>query len=74
MNVKDRQVLREKIESDNDFIYCPRLNNSLAILLEKYPDGIEDDRIMKVLLMSEEELQEVYKSAIDKLKKQILDK
>lgn len=71
--MKDKKILKQKINSDPDFVYCPRLGNSLKQLLEKYPDGIDDDRIEKVLLMTAEEVEEVYQSAIEKLRKNIPD-
>lgn len=56
------------ILQDEDFIYCPRLGNSLKKLIEKNPDGIDDERIAKVLLMTEEEVQVTFNKAIEKIK------
>lgn len=66
--MKDKKTLRKKIMEDPDFIYCPRLGNSLSKLLDKHPDGIEDDRIEKVLLMSKKEIEKTYESALEKLR------
>jgi len=66
---KDRKAIRDRIEAEEDFIYCPRLGNSVSRLLDKNPEGISDDRIIKVLLLDgEKELTELYESAINKLK------
>jgi hypothetical protein len=66
--MKDKKVLKKKIMEDPDFIYCPRLGNSLTKLVNKHPDGIDDERIEKVLLMTKSEIQEVYESALEKLR------
>lgn len=66
--MKDKKMIKKRIMEDGDFIYCPRLGNSLSKLIERYPDGIDDDRIEKVLLISKKELDEIYESAIKKLR------
>ena len=63
------ELYKEKIMEDEDFIYCPRLGNSLEKLIEKNPDGIDDERIAKVLLMDEDEVETVFQSAIKKFRK-----
>lgn len=67
--MKDQETVKKKISEEEDFIYCPRLGNSLIKLIEKNPDGVTDERIQKVLLVSEAELEEHYNSAIKKLRK-----
>lgn len=63
--------IKKKIDNDEDFIYCPRLGNSLKKLLEKNPDGVPDSRITKVLLISQKTLNNIYESAIKKLRSSI---
>jgi len=58
---------KRKIEEDEDFIDYPKFKNSVNKLIEKYPEGIDKETIAKVLMMSEEEVDEVYASAIKKL-------
>ena len=65
-NKKDS--LKEKIGKDEDFIYCPRLSNSLKKFIEKHPDGVSEDRICKVLLMEKEELDKIFNTAIKKIR------
>lgn len=72
--MKDKKILKKKIMEDEDFIYCPRLGNSLDRLVQKHPDGIDDERIQKVLLISAKELNEIYESAIKKLRKSMAEK
>lgn len=69
MSAKDKESLKKRILEDEDFIYCPRLGNSLGRLIDKNPSGVENDRIEKVLLMSQEEVDKWYYSAIEKLRR-----
>jgi hypothetical protein len=67
--MSDKNKLKKKIESDPDFIYCPRLGNSLKIFLEKYPEGVDDSKIAKILLVEEEDVETIFQSAIVKIRK-----
>ncbi len=71
----NKNEIEEKINSEEDFIYCPRMNNSLKVFINSHPDGVDNTRIAKVLLIKEEEVEEIYQSAIKKfqenLKKEI---
>ena len=69
--MKDKKTIQKKIMEDEDFIYCPRLGNSLSKLIDKHPDGIEDERIEKVLLLTPKELETAYQSALTKLRKAV---
>lgn len=69
--MKDKKMINQKIKEDDDFIYCPRLGNSLKKLIKKYPDGIDDERIQKVLLISAKKLEKIYQSALKKLRENI---
>jgi len=71
MNLKDKQKLQKKILIDDDFIYCPRLNNSLKSFVNTHPDGVTDERIAKVLLIEEEEVEAIFQKAIGKLRKKL---
>lgn len=67
--MKNKEEIKNKIEAEEDFIYCPRLGNSLEQLLQKHPEGVDNERIARVLLLTEEEVEEVYQNAIKKIKK-----
>lgn len=67
--MSDKNKLKKKIENDPDFIYCPRLGNSLKIFLEKYPEGVDDSKIAKILLVEEEDVEAIFQSAIVKIRK-----
>lgn len=63
-----KKTVKEKILEDEDFIYCPRLGNSLKKLIDKNPEGVDNERIAKVLMMTEEEVEETYESALKKFR------
>lgn len=65
---KDKRSAQEKIQSEEDFCYCPRLGNSIKNLIEKNPDGLQNERIAKVLLTTEEDVEKLFESAIKKLR------
>jgi len=61
------EVKKNKILEEDDYIDYPKFKNSIKKLIEKYPDGVDNDVISKVLLISKEEVEEAYSSAIKKL-------
>lgn len=63
---KKRRILEEE-----DFIDHPKYVNSIKKLIEKYPDGVENDVIAKVLNITEDEVEQIYQSAVQKLKKNL---
>jgi hypothetical protein len=72
--MKDRALIKKRIIEDEDFIYCPRLCNSLKKMVDKHPNGVEDGKIQKVLMLSLEEVVEHYNNALIKLRKILVDK
>ena len=69
MEKKDKKTVKEKIMEEEDFIYCPRLGNSLKTLIDKNPEGVSNERISKVLMLTIEEVEELYESALEKFRK-----
>jgi len=61
--------IKNKIETDEDFINSPNHRNSLKVFVSKNPEGVSNDRIAKVLMISEEEVEEIYKTALNKIRK-----
>lgn len=64
------EVLK-KIQEDEDFIHCPKMNNSIKEILKKNPDGLEDKKIADLLCMQIDEIEEIYQSAIKKLRQKL---
>ena len=66
---QDKKEIKKKIKEDEDFIHFPRLGNSLNNLLNVHQDGIDNSRIAKVLMITEEEVETLFNKAIKKLRK-----
>lgn len=69
--MKDKDLIKKRIFQEEDYIYCPRLSNSVEKLFKKNQFGIDDERICKVLLITPVELKKFYASAIEKLRKKL---
>lgn len=66
-----KNKIKTKINTDSDFIYCPRLNNSLSKYVERYPEGVDNEKIAKVLMMDEDEVEATFQRAVKKLRDHI---
>lgn len=60
---------KHKLTQEEDYIDCPKFNNSIKKLIEKNPDGVDDETIARVLGISTEEVEQTYQNAIKKLQK-----
>jgi len=56
------------LEQDDDWIAIKRLDYSLANLLAKYPDSVPDNIIASALMMSPEEVEDLYQETIQELR------
>lgn len=65
MSVYDQKKL---VAEDPDYVAMKRFENSLEKLLERYPDGCPDKVIAQALMVSEEEVEEMYQKAVLKLR------
>ena len=70
----DRSDIVKKIQEEEDYVRCPKLGNSLSKFLSKNPDGVENPIIARMLLMTEEEVEQIYQEAIQKLRLKMSDK
>jgi len=59
---------RELISSDPNFIFLKRFDFSLANLVEKHPNGVSDRVVAAALMLTEEDVQDIYDSIILKLR------
>lgn len=67
------EEIKNSIETDPDFVYYPTLNNSLKRVLDTHPEGLDDATIAKALMISEDEVVEIFTKAIRKIKEQLGD-
>jgi hypothetical protein len=68
--MRDEEI-KKKIENDPDYIYNPKMGNSLKKMVERYPDGIEDEKIAKVLCMDISEIEEIYEGVLIKIREKL---
>lgn len=64
---KKKQQMKDRIETDPDFINAPRFDNSMKKALAER-DGFGDRVIAQMLQIKEKEVKEIYQSAILKLR------
>lgn len=62
---------KHKLTNEEDYIDCIKFNNSIKKLIEKNPEGVDDETIAKVLNITTEEVEKIYQSAIKKLQKSL---
>ena len=63
--------MTDKIDKDPDYINCPKFGNSIKQLLEKFPDGVPDEYIAKVMGMDVEDVKKIYTKILAKLRKNL---
>lgn len=66
------QEARHLVETEPDFVAIKRFEYSLTKLMEKYPEGAPTKVIAQALLITEDEVEELYQQIILKLR-QALD-
>lgn len=59
---------KKLILTDPDFVYSKKYGYSLTKLLERYPDGVPDKIIAQALLMTEDDVQELYDRVVKRLR------
>lgn len=57
-----------RLEIDPDFVYLKRFNYSLRKLMLRYPDGCPTKVIAQALLVTEEDVEQLYSSAVEKMR------
>jgi hypothetical protein len=61
----------KKIKEEEDYVYCPKLDNSLKKVLNKNPDGLEDSKIAGLLGIDIQEVERIYQSAVKKIRQKL---
>jgi hypothetical protein len=62
------EEVKRRIDQEDDFVYMPRFDYSLEKFLDKYPEGANNRLIAQALMMTEEEVEELYKEAVKQLR------
>jgi hypothetical protein len=71
--VIDKAEILHKIATEEDYIRCPKLDNSLNKFTAKNSEGVENSVIARLLMMTEEEVEKVYKEAVQMLRDDMLE-
>lgn len=61
-------LARSRIAHDEDFIYSKRFSYSLALLLERYPDGVPDRVLAAALMITEDDIEAHYQRIVRTLR------
>lgn len=61
--------IRRKLVHEPDYVFLKRFDFSLAKLVEKYPEGVPDRVIAQGLLLTEEDVREIYEHIVLKLRR-----
>ena len=59
---------KQLIETEPDFVYMKRFDYSLDKLMERYPDGAPTKIIAQAMMMTEDEVEELYELVIVKMR------
>ena len=69
----DKAEIQHRIATEEDYICCPKLDNSLNKFTLKNSEGVESSVIARLLMMTEEEVEKVYKEAVQMLRDDMLE-
>lgn len=64
--------MKDLVETQQDFVALKRFDFSLAKVVEKHPDGCSDRLIASALMVKEEEVEQIYQEAVQKLRRIML--
>lgn len=65
----DKNEIQRKILEEEDYVRCPKCSNSLVKCVARNPEGVDNSAIARFLMIPEEKVNEIYKEAIEMLKK-----
>ena len=69
----EKSDLKKKIVEDEDFIRAPKYGNSLNKFVAKNDRLLDNGAIGRLLLISEEEVEEIYEQSVIELRKGMVD-
>jgi hypothetical protein len=69
----DKNEMLKKILEDEDYIRCPKFSNSINKFTAKNSEGVENSTIARLLMMTEEEVEQKYLEAVNMLREDMLD-
>lgn len=69
----NKDEVLKKILEEEDYIKCPKCSNSLNKFMMKNSDGVKNSIIGRLLMMTEQEVEEIFQEAIKILRKDMKD-
>ena len=69
----EKNDLKKKIVEEEDFIRAPKYGNSLNKFLAKNERKLDNGAIGRLLLISEEEVEDLYQKSVVELRKEMVD-
>lgn len=73
MHAVDKDDIKKKINDCEDFIHAPKYQNSLNKILAKTENPLDNGSIARLLLLSIQEVEDIYMESVEILKKEMLD-
>lgn len=70
----DKTEIQHRIAVEEDYIRCPKFVNSLNKFIAKNSEGVKNNVIARLLMMTEEEVEKVYQEAVQMLRDDMEDK
>jgi hypothetical protein len=68
---KNLESVRERIDSDPNYVHAPSLGNDLETVLNKHPEGCTDRVIASLLQVEVEEVEDLYQEIVLKLRQEM---
>lgn len=66
--VKNIEEIKRRIETEENYVHAPKFSCSITHVMAKYPNGLTDKQIGKMLLLKEDEVGELYLKSIEALR------
>jgi hypothetical protein len=62
---------RRLVQTNSDFVYAKRFNNSLAAVRARYPEGAPDHVVAAALMITEDDVDRLYDEAVVMMQKHL---
>lgn len=69
----DKNELQKKVQEEEDYVRAPKFSNSLSQFLARNSDGVENATIARLLMIPEEEVEKIFKEAVEILRDEMID-
>jgi hypothetical protein len=63
-----KEDIKKRIMEDPEFVKCAKYGNSLTKFLSNNKDNLENSVIARLLMLTEQEVEDIYKECVDKLR------